>query len=668
MGTSAKLRGPPPVDDVVASPKFAFDVPGHTRYSYYLSSLIGYYGEAFCTRFARAWSSAATFSSEQTSGNYFKTVRTAFLLIAKRGATGSGTPEEAVYKQLRDENAPVIGRKIWATVVANLATSILKLNDDSFIASKNSRSRNKKIESLRAGLRWLSERGFVPEADPEGRLNDTFSPAAKCLATLSFEAGRLDISKLSSEEAAQAFVRRNREMLDELRRCLWLELKSNAELFEIGKKLTGDTKLPDTSNVITVLRSTPRDQVSKVAVKLGIDPDQERALVLKLLKEVAAGYKPPIGRQKLNAFLYRYFTNSEAHPYIEATSIALNAAYHIVLIDTGGNVQPLDDLPLKLYKSTTKRARREIRSLFFEKNRAGGKRVPAHLHEKLFLSTAGTKNSPSGVEVVETYKMLSEPMRASTGPTAERLWVWRMSGKGRVSTDLISMAQSRWPDFLKRIVGNPLIGGLAINRQVIRRAVANSRLELREFDIETLKASLGQESAKISFGYLSEGAVRAFLNNEIRRFLNSWEAGAVKNIDDAAAKLGVSEPELYRRSQLGVENGLAFADLTSATCEADINSVDAPPMLLDPTAQLFVVSDKTMTTLSLARLALHEQLERMINANPMRFVRMWMPWLAIVEGYCQRLEQSRFRVRFRKISSDVDRQLRLGKLSLPLLW
>lgn len=158
--------------------------------------------------------------------------------------------------------------------------------------------------------------------------------------------------------------------------------------------------------------------------------------------------------------------------------MALNAAYRIVLIDTGANPQPIDDLPLNLFKGNTRRGRRRIASFRPQKNRASGKPFPANLpNEELYLSTRGSNGMPSGKTVVELYINLSQSMREPTGPTSERLWVWRTAWAARVRTSLISMASKRWPAFLKRIESNPLLGALPITRPIIRKAVANSRGE-----------------------------------------------------------------------------------------------------------------------------------------------------------------------------------------------
>ncbi|WP_085031526.1 hypothetical protein [Ensifer aridi] len=611
------------------------------------------------------------FENGQTANNYFKAVRRCFEWVALRGVLEPESAEGRTVLCFRDTDAGIPSDRDWQQVVANVSSAILNIGDNTFIDSDQPGSRNKKIEALRAGLERLTEEGIVPSALPEGRLEARGSVAPKCLATLSFEAGRLDIAGLSAKDAYEAFVKRNTDMLDELRRCLWDELQRNLDLFEVGQRLLKECPVQDIRQVEDVLNSTTMRDIRRgvVSSRLALNKEQEFALALKFLQHRAKGGAFNVAHVKVRALVGPIVSHSEAQPYFEATSEALNAAYHIILIDTGGNVQPVDDLPLDLYKGSTRRGRRRLRSLRAAKNRAAGKPVPSNLkdEEELYLSTKSIPGKPSGTAVVEAWKTLSAPMRAISGPTAERLWVWRIPWETKVRTALVSMASERWPAFLERVKDNPLIGGLPITRPIIRKAVANTKGDAGEIEFLIQKALLGHSNAATTFQYLSEGAVRAFLNSQIRDFLDSWEAVSVIGIEHAARQLGVLETELFRRAQLGLDNGLDFAAVKTDPSEKTEGEDCNPEVLLDA-AKTFPVSPDNMMSLDLARRALRRQFEAMVNLNPLRFMRVWMPWMAIVEGYCERLENSRFRLRFKKCCEDVGKRLETGELRLPLLW
>lgn len=659
-------------DEASASrPRFSFSITGH-RLSYHLTALMPYFGERFCHRFERAWRNAATFQSGPTSNNYFKAARTAFLLVGRRGATEPTSVEATIVRGFRDWPKWIPSDQDWAQVLGNLGSAILTLSDDSFINKGSPESRNKKFESLRCALRWLSSQGLVPELELEGnRLREEFGSPSKCLATIKFEAGRLDVSRLSLREASKRFSSCNMEMLEELRRQLWIELKENLDLYEQGQTLMGDPAVPDVSEVERLLSSYSRESCRRKDrhKQLGLSKRHVLGLALKLFRHRSINSNSI--SQKAIEFANSIIGNDEAQPYYEATIKSLNAAYHIILIDLGANCQPVDDIPYECYTDKPRRGKIRVRSVSLHKNRSKGKAVPGALKEDisetdLFLATKNLPDRPSGVVIIEIWKKLTASMRSQTGPTAERLWVWRKAGWTEVRTSLVSMSSDRWPAFLARHTENEVFGGLQITRQSIRTAVRNARGEAGDLDIAVEQALMGHSSAKTTFEYMSEGATRSLLESQIRNFVNAWEAVSVRDIESAAQLLGIPSTELFRRAQLGLENGLT---VLAGRTEEQTNTAprDSSPVL-SKVAQEFSVSDASMTNLELARRALRQQFEMMVNVNPRRFVRKWLPWMAIVEGYCARLEQSRFRLQFSRVCKDVDQHLHEGSLRIPLLW
>lgn len=579
--------------------------------------------------------------------------------------------EGTILRGFRDGPKWIPSDQEWAAVLANLAGAILTLSDNSFINKGSPESRNKKFESLRCALRWLSGQGLLPEIELEGnRLREEFGAASKCLATIKFQAGRLDISRLSLREASNRFSTCNREMLDELRKQLWIELKENLDLYEQGQALMSDPALPDFPDVEHLLNLYSREEFrsKKHHETLGFSKRQALGLALKIFRHRSNGNSTSL---KAIEFARSIIGNDEAQPYYEATIKSLNAAYHIILIDLGANCQPVDDIPYECYSDKPRRGKIRVRSVRLHKNRSNGKAVPSALKEDisetdLFLATKNLPDRPSGVVIIEIWKKLTASMRSQTGPTAERLWVWRKAGWSEVRTSLVSMSSDRWPAFLARHAENEVFGGLQISRQSIRTAVRNARGEAGDLDIAVEQALMGHSSAKTTFEYLSEGATRALLESQIRDFVDAWEAVSVRDIDSAAQLLGVPSAELSRRAQLGIENGLAIL-----AGRAEVRTSSAPrdsSPALSKAAQEFSVSTVSMTNLELARRALRQQFEMMVNVNPQRFVRKWLPWMAIVEGYCARLEQSRFRLHFSRVCKDVDQNVHDGSLRIPLLW
>ncbi|MBY3061276.1 hypothetical protein HF263_35490 [Rhizobium leguminosarum] len=665
------------VDEPRIGPEeFKFTVAGH-KHAYYLTTLRPYYGEAFCCHFRDAWTKASGLIRGTTAIKYFQSARTAFELIAYNGTAKPRSPEGYILRLLRDKPGSQIDEKRWHPVAINLSRAILTIGDNSFIESENPTSRNKKLEALNAGFKWLHQGGMIPDIPLEGRLETRNHDSSKCLATLAFENARFGIAGLSANDAYQAFLTMNVDMLEEVRRCLCADLMDNYDKFKLGKVLMSDSTVPEISDVEDTLIAAVRWQLrqGKGCAILGLTREQGWVLALKILKHRASGGKPL--HENLFYFARSMVSHADAQPYFEATTRTLNAAFHIILIDVGGNSQPIEDIPFKCYKSKASRGKIVLRSLRLDKNRAGGKRskkrvrgeIASTVEEiELILPTKHHADRPSGIAVIDMYKELTASMRSQSGPTHERLWVWRVAWEAKVHTSLASVGMERWQDFLDRNADNHLIGGLPLTRQILRTSVANTRGERGEIDWVIQQAMLDHSSPGTTFEYLSEKAVRAYLNSQIRDFMNTLEAVGAVDIEHAAKVLGIPPEDLSKRALFGLENGLEFATGRTADETSRQDDADNKAPVLVAAAKSFSISDKAMKCLELARRALRDQFEWMLHTNPARLLRMWVPWLALCEGYCRVLGKSGNRVRFKKICSEIDAKLHAGEMRLPLVW
>jgi hypothetical protein len=551
----------------IAPEEFKFTIAGHIH-AYHLTTLRPYYGEAFCCHFRDVWTKAACLMRDTTTLRYFQSTRRAFELIAYNGTAKPHSLEGYLLRSLRDSPGSQIDEAKWHEITVNLSRAILTLGDNSFIKSDNPESRNKMVESLNAGFKWLHQGGLIPDVRLEGRLETRNHDSSKCLATLAFENARFSIAGLSANDAYQAFLTMNVDMVEEVRRCLCADLKDNYEKFKLGKRLMADPTVPEISDVEDILVAASRTRLRKGdgCASLGLTRQQGWVLALKILKRRASGGAPL--HENLLCFARTMVRHVDAQPYFEATTRTLNAAFHIILIDVGGNSQPIEDIPFNCYKSKARRGKIVLRSLRLGKNRAGTqhskKKVQGEIASTteeidLILPTKDHRDRPSGIVVIEMYKELTASMRSQSGLTHDRLWVWRVPWEMKVNTSLASVGMERWQDFLERNADNPLIGGLPLTRQIIRTTVANTRGERGEVDWVIQQAMMDHSSAGTTFEYLSEKGLRAYLNGRIRDFLNAWEAVGTLDIESAARVLGVAPEELSRRALLGLENGLEFA-------------------------------------------------------------------------------------------------------------
>ena len=648
---------------------YVFSIGGH-RSKYIFGEVHELYGRQFCQRFEQAWRLETQFQLGSTTMRHFKAVRTALEWIGRRANTGGeDTAEKRVFMGFRDIVEYVPNEKEWGEVVSNITRSILNCGDKSFVDSVKPKTINELIYSLRTAFLCLSRQGLVPEVPIGGRIDERYSERTPCLATLSFNAGRLDISGLSPEQAAEAFVQRNREMLDELNRLLSAELRENHDLFMIGKRRLADNLLASIDELqrrIAELTTKEDIRRGRALQKVGLSDDQGLTLILKILHHRKNGGDTTLSEEKFRALLNSVSNFDDAQRYLEGTTRALNAAFHIVLMDAGANTQPVEDLAFEPYVGQSKRGQRQLQTLQTVKNRALGKQISLHLRsDDMYVSTRAASGCMPATEAIKLWKDLSEPLRCANGPTKERLWVWRLPNQSAVRTSLPSLASEWWPSFLTRIASNPLVGGLPITRQVLRKAKVNATRN-SEFELQVQSAVMGHESASTTFPYLSESGILAYLNSQIREFLNQWEAAAVSSVRMAALKLGVPEADLYRLQQLGIANGLEFAAIDRKRSPTD-EEVDDNFVLPSRLTSLSI-TDGSLLKLELARRALRDQFARMLNVNPSRFVRRWIPFMAIVEGYVQRVSESRFKLRYQKICRKIEEEITAGTLEAPLLW
>ena len=208
-----------------------------------------------------------------------------------------------------------------------------------------------------------------------------------------------------------------------------------------------------------------------------------------------------------------------------------------------------------------------------------------------------------------------------------------------------------------------MLGGLRLTRMVIRKTGLNKKAELDDLQYAINTAMGNHAKGHMPFYYMDELGIKATLASLIRTFLDQWEAVAVRGISSAAKVLGITESDLSRRFQLGLKAGLDFADVSSDGGLEFLTNENVSPCLADD-MRLLPIDDTSMEQLELARRTLDAKMADMLHVNPERFVRVWLPWVAIVHVYADKLKSSRFSLAFAEICSKVDNGLRTGSLRL----
>jgi hypothetical protein len=650
--------------------EYSFSISGHHK-RYNLTTVLHLYGEKFCRRLEAAWRRVAAFKVGDTAHSYFNKFR---LLLQGLGTVGSlGKDEVAtrVFETLRGGKTPT--QKDWQHVTNEFLRVMGDVDDRSLTGSTKRKVRDKYVEAARGALNWLVHVGFLPSVQMRQRTASKFSTEAgtDSLASLLYKAGRLDLTGLTELEASNEFIATNAKALAELRRCYAAEFVSEYEKFQRGQVILDKNNNISIDEFEEIVLRTPGDRIGnpKFSAQIGLDDEVLFSLTIKYYKAVFHyGRDILFGLKKFQKLIAWAGGHAYLQSFIEATTKALNAAFHIILIDTGLNVQPTKDLGEDPYVGTTKRGKRQITTIAEKKNRAGGKEVRGRLREEAVGDVSvKIKGEISGFRVIEFFREMSKPMRPVEGPLAERLWIYRRPGEYTVRHNLGQMDKDWHYDFLQRHKDNALFGGLSVTKRVIRRSSLNAKRADGAFDVNLAMAIAGQSTPEMAYHYLDLQGVRAILQEMIRKFLNAWEAVSVSSLDDAAAKIGVHPSDFERRRELGLENGLHFA-LFGNRSETKATTEMKDEVLLSEFARRFTVRENTMRDLCLAKAAMYKQMEKNLHQNPKRFIRKWIPFLSIVEGYIIKIKESRFASQFAVVQSDVEARIASGDIAVPLIW
>lgn len=650
--------------------EYCFSIDGHRR-RYNLTTLLHMFGERFCRDFEAAWRSAATLKSGDTAQAYFKKLRLLFQGLAIAGLAGDDEIASRVFLDLQNGSTP--SPKDWQHVINEFLRLMGDVDNHSLTRSTNRRVRDKYVEAARGALNWLVGVRYLPPVHMRQRTASKFGTeaGADSLASLLYEAGRLDFTNMTELQASNEYIAANGKALSELRRCYVEEFQSEYRLFQKGKSILSKKSILSIDDFEDFLVSIPteRFEYPNFCSEIDLSYDELFSSTLMYYKDVFHNSRHiKIGIKKFQKLVALAGGHTYLQGLIESTSKSLNAAFHIVLIDTGLNAQPVKDLAEDPYVGTSKRGKRHIATIAQKKNRAGGKIVKGRLREDEVgeLSPKG-KGEVSGIRVIEMFREMSSPMRPADGPLAERLWINRRPGEYTVRHNLGQLDREWHYGFLDRHKDNPLFGGLCVTKRVIRRSFQNAKTADGSFDVNLAKAIAGQSTPAIAYHYLDSRGVKAILQEMIRKFLNAWEAVSASSLDDAAEKLGVNSLEFDRRKELGLENGLHFALFGN---QVETNRSDEPnsEVLLADFALNFTVRSNTMRNLYLAKISINNHMEKIIHTNPNRFIRRWIPFLAIVEGYIFKIQQSRFASEFSKVQSELESGISSGDVFVPVIW
>ncbi|PDS69122.1 hypothetical protein CO651_25070 [Rhizobium phaseoli] len=650
--------------------EYSFSIRGH-RKRYNLTTVLHLYGEKFCRGLEAAWRKAAAFKAGETAHSYFKKLR---LLLQGLGAAGLSAKDEValrVFQTLQNGRTPT--QKDWQHVTNEFLRVMGDVDNRSLTNSTKRIVRDRYVEAARGALNWLVDVRYLPAVQMRQRTASKFSTDAgtDSLASLLYKAGRLDLTGKTELEASNEFIATNAKALAELRRCYVAEFMSEFENFKRGQVLLSENSEMSIDEFEEIILRKSADRIGNPVFgsEFGLNDGDLFSAIIRYYKDVYHNSRGILfGLKKFQRLVAWAGGHAHLQSFIEATTKALNAAFHIILIDTGLNVQPTKDLGEDPYVGNSKRGKRQIATIAEKKNRAGGKEVKGRLRDdNVGEVSVKIRDEVSGFRVIEMFREMSKPMRPADGPIAERLWIYRRAGEYTVRHNLGQIDRDWHYGFLHRHKDNALFGALSVTKRVIRRSFQNAKRADGTFDVNLAMAIAGQSTPEMAYHYLDLQGVKAILQEMIRKFLDAWEAVSASSLDDAAAKIGVDPSAFERRKELGLENGLHFA-LFGGRSKSRKNTKIEEEVLLSDSVRRFTVRENTMRDLCLAKAAMYKQMEKVLYVNPKRFIRKWIPFLGIVEGYIIKIKESRFASQFATVQLDVDARIASGDIAVPVIW
>lgn len=556
--------------------------------------------------------------------------------------------------------------------------------DKTFCRTNGLFARRTYIETSAMTLRAMAEEGFWPRL---GRIRQTHYKRIQGTATPSL--GELlnesTVKGSRGEPHISEIMALNQARLNALRQCLAETFEDCRMKFQRGQMLkdsfreipvevlaSAATLIPKGYGNLQSIRTLPSLVERYFPLN---DPETALGATLRLLSDENYRERPqrslPTGWQTLIAALGGEATIA---PYLGATGRSLAAAYGLVLIDSGFNIQPCDDLPINPFYLTAKRGTQTLSTISSIKLRARGKIVQAAaIEENVNLSKKN--EATSCVAIIERWNEMTKPFRSHAGSDQEHLWVLPQgkSWSGPLKRYSHASFSAWWRSVLQEHNTNPDIGGLKIQRRNIRSTII--QIEASSADINVAAAALigGHSRLSTTIGYyLNRGWFKSELDKKIRHFQNLWESIVLSEISDASDALALPLEIIESRRSEAVETGLGFACLNPFSGEQPGTSASAACTELQACAGCrlvrFVPSESGYRSLVVAEHSLAAAELAFIAANPERWAEVWLPMRALAAATIQRLRQSHRRKAFEDIEKTVLEQISQGGILLFKPW
>jgi hypothetical protein len=408
----------------------------------------------------------------------------------------------------------------------------------------------------------------------------------------------------------------------------------------------------------------------------------ERTRLGSLLRYIRSDFRGVFRLQQLPYGLQRVVATcggtANVMSYLEGGPKALLAAYSLLLIDTGYNLQPCDDLAADPFTGRARYGNIRLTRVSSVKNRANYKSVDGWITEEDDdLSSTGEETDRKYIEApivvanakisagraIEIWKKLSQPqrdraLRAGNG-VADYLWIIR-HGHDPLEVRRYDHASWKhwWNEFLSEHINDPVIGGLSITRRMIRTTVIQLRDAFHDSDAEVIALVSGQNRSQVTVRhYLNRTYIRRLLDERIREFQTLFEVSVAGKKVERASQLELSLDEFNERHIRAVETGLGFncsdpnAGFQSGTEGKLCTRLDACstcPLLR------FVPSIQSVKALVIFHHSLKAAESEFIARNPERWIKVWLPALALCTAIILLLSSGPKQILLRQANSALE--------------
>lgn len=652
-------------------------------------ALLPAYGEPFVSDLLDCFTEAFFQCNPNTTEKRSSRLRSWLTDLHRRARVtgGSNTAPYQLFEHLSGQQYGEITPPILRDAVSDFESRINDLNDTTITKSTSATTRRHYIESLSSTLLAISATGILPRIGPlrfytKPRFSHQNTPSLCELSSKTIPAARH-----GDYAEAQAL---NRTRLDRLRKVMETNLLQQHAVFRRGQQLLNCSSGPSASEVAALLESvkevTPHSKYTLPAEYNAIFPSRDKPNYLvsrqiALLRYFSEVYGCSIPYERL-PYITRVTIESSGgarnlRAMLEGTSTSLTAAFSIVLIDTGMNVQPCLDLSSDPFIGEAVHGRTRLAIVSSNKCRAGYKPVSSFLFEgEAFLKARN--HAISTVDAIKLWLEMAEPIRHRArmeGQGLDRyLWIFpwgRGNGQNVVRVNSTTYRDC-WIEILRHHADDPIIGGLPIRRKHIRPTWIQIHSDELGGDAELSALIANHASSKTTLShYLNKSHIKSQLSQLVREFQNQLEAAILIEPENFSAELGLDVDTLRSRRARGHDTGLG--DICNAPRNLDADSAGMSECLdidlcPDCPFRRHAETDDAIRGAIFARLSLEKAIEVYPSQNPERWLRVWIKRYALAIAQCNAHASGRRKYRYRELVEEVTNKVRNNSLPLLSIW